>query len=177
SWQRSADAIGVNPVSRESFRLEEYLVTVAITEAMDLVLDGRTVTRPGRFDRAGEQGRAVQALANDRVSLSIGPGDRTEQLRIKPAARHRRHRPGIGVRWLLGQPAPIDRAAIEPWGCSGLQPGHRQRRFAQLQGQLVRRSFAHSAAYQAFLPPEQGPAQEGPGAQDDRSCVDPFATG
>ena len=69
----------------EPLRLEEDLMAVAVGEAVDLVLDRGAVTRPDAFDLAGEERRAVEAGADDVVGSRVGPGDRAEELRRRPA--------------------------------------------------------------------------------------------
>src|SRR4030095_13850901 len=62
--QARRNAVRVNLVRRQAFRLDEDLVRGLVREAMDFVLDGRAVARTDAFDHAGEHRRAVAAGAN-----------------------------------------------------------------------------------------------------------------
>ncbi len=53
--ERGADPVGIDHRARQPLRLEKHLMAVAIGEAVDLVLDRGTITRPLRPDRAREQ--------------------------------------------------------------------------------------------------------------------------
>src|SRR5262249_40364759 len=69
------DAIRIELVSPEAFRLEEDLVRLLAGEAVDLVLDRGAVTRAYAFDDAGEHGRAVEAATDDLVRARGGVRD------------------------------------------------------------------------------------------------------
>ncbi len=175
--KRGADSVGIDEVCRQPLRLEEHLVTVTVAEAVNLVLDRRTVTRPRGLDRAGEQRRAMQVGADDRVARRIGPGDRTEHLRMAATGRQRRHRPRVGVRRLLLEARPVDRASVEPRRSPGLEPGYRQRDLAQLRGESPRGTLADSPTGHPLLAAEKRAAEEGAGAQHHRRSLEPGTVG
>src|SRR5207253_2524830 len=58
--QAGGDPVRVELVGRQTLGLEENLVRVLVREAMDLVLDGRAITRAYPFDHAGEHGGAIK---------------------------------------------------------------------------------------------------------------------
>src|SRR3546814_19677560 len=70
-------------------------MAVAITEADDLILDRRAIARPQRLDRAREQRRSIETLADDRVGAGVGPRDRTRELRQGAPSADRCHRPAL----------------------------------------------------------------------------------
>src|SRR5690606_4301956 len=63
--QRGRDAVRIDGVVVEAFRLEEDLMTVALAEADDLVLDGWAIARPATLDLAGIHRRAVDIRLDD----------------------------------------------------------------------------------------------------------------
>src|SRR5690606_41845120 len=104
-------------------------MAVAIGEAVDLVLDRRTVTRARGSDRTGEQRRTMQVRADDAVAAGVGPGNRAEDLWVQPPADERRHRPRVLVGRLLFSATPVAGARITARRCPGLVTSHRQRHF------------------------------------------------
>ena len=92
--QAGGDAVGIDLVRVQPFRLEEDLVAVLVGEAHHLVLDGRAVARPDAFDDAGVHRRAVQAGADDFVGALVGVGDVARHLArvLVGAAQIRKHR-------------------------------------------------------------------------------------
>ena len=79
--QRGRDAVGIDGVVVEAFRLEEDLVAVALREAHHLVLDGRTIARADALDGAGVHRRAVEIARDDGVGRVGGVGDVASDLR------------------------------------------------------------------------------------------------
>ena len=175
--QRSADAVGIDQMRVEPFRLEEYLMAVPIGEAMDLVLDGRAIARPARIDRAGEKRRAMQIRADDVVTALVGARDRAEKLRITPPSRQGGHGPALGVGRLLGKARPSDAAPVQPRRRAGLEARHGQCRIPHLRRKPLRRSLADPAADDALLAPEERSAKKGSRAQHHRMRADPGAVG
>ncbi len=55
-WQAGGNAVGIDLVGRQPFRLNENLVRGFVGEAMHLVLDRRTVAGADAFDDAGKHG-------------------------------------------------------------------------------------------------------------------------
>ena len=68
--QRGRDAVRIDGVVVETFRLEKDLMPVALAEAHDLVLDRRTVARPAAVDLTGIHRRAMQ-IGADRSRASL----------------------------------------------------------------------------------------------------------
>src|SRR5207302_5449902 len=66
--QAGGDAVWVDFVAAEAFGLKKQLMAGFACEAVDLVLDGRTIARTHALDRAGIHRRTVQGTANDFVS-------------------------------------------------------------------------------------------------------------
>jgi hypothetical protein len=151
----------------EALGLEKYLVPVAIAEAVDLVLDRRTIARPLRIDRAGEQRRAIEPRADRVVRGGVGSGHAAMELRQRRdlrvigdivhgprrwAARRRRaqsivrpsRRGGVPV---FRRPSAVRVRAIAP------------------QGEL--RRLAYPPAGFALLAAEDPAAKEGAGGQHD----------
>ena len=106
--QAGRDAVRVDLVRRQAFRLDEDLVRGLVGEAMHLVLDRRAVARADAFDHAGEHRRAVAAGADDLVRALVGRSDvATDLARMIGCA-------GRGTR----TPAPARRRAAPRGPCS-----------------------------------------------------------
>src|ERR1044072_7841358 len=73
--KRGGNAVGIDRRIVEAFRLQEDLVTIAVAEADDLVLDRRTIARAGAFDLAGVHRRAMHIGPDYLVGGLRGPGD------------------------------------------------------------------------------------------------------
>src|SRR5690606_27563866 len=78
--QARRDAVGIDLVGIQTFRLEEDLVRGLVGEAEYLVLDRRAVTWAHAFDHTGEHGRAIDALADDVVHRRRSMGDPARDL-------------------------------------------------------------------------------------------------
>ena len=152
----------------QPFRLQEHLVPVAVSKAVDLVLDRGAIARTGSTNRPAEQRRAVQVGPDDVVAAFVGAGDRTEHLRVHPRPAQRGHQPQIRIGRLLIQLRPVNRAAIQTRRRAGLESGHRQRCIAQLLGQALGRSLTNPPTDDPLLASEQHSAQESAGAEHDR---------
>src|SRR5690349_4626696 len=125
----------------ETFRLEEDLMAITIREALHLVFNGRTVTRPPPLDGSREQRRAVEVHPNDIVGSLVRPRDGAGELRDSRAIVERGHCPMVGVAGLRLQPSPVDGPAIEPRRRPCLQPSLRKSEFLHLTGKPVRRAL------------------------------------
>ena len=102
------------------------------------------------------------------MGLGIGPGDRAEQLRRRPALAHRRHRPVALVRGLALERRPVDGPAVEPRRRPGLEARQRQAEGAQLVGERRRRPLADPAAGAAGHAEMELAAEEGAGGEHHR---------
>src|SRR5207302_982036 len=103
--------------------LEKQLMAGFACEAVDLVLDGRTIARTHALDRAGIHRRTVQGTANDFVSRLVRVGDPARQLtgmHVAPPheGKHRLRR----VAGLLRQRREIDAAGVETRRPAGRAP-------------------------------------------------------
>ena len=140
---------------------------IAVAEAVDLVLDRRTVSRADSVDRPAEERGAFEIGAHEVVSARVGARNRAVKLRIDPARAQRRHRPGLCVGSLPLEPRPGDGAAIEPGRSAGLEPSHWQAGLAELPGENGGSLFAPPSTGRALFAAEQHAAEEGAGAEDD----------
>ena len=168
--QGGRNAVGVDLVGGQAFRLEEDLVAGLVGETGDLVLDRRAVARPHPFDDAGIHRRAIEAAADDFVGCGRGVGDPARALlgmhrRIAHEGKHRRR---IVARLLLGLTV-IDGAAVDARRCAGLQPANRQIQFAQAGGQRHRGRIAHAPGLEVFQPHMHQTGKEGAGGQHHRA--------
>ena len=75
--ERCAHPVRIDQVGAQTFRLEEHLVPVAVAEAVDLVLDRRTIARPWPLDLTGKQRGSVQPRTDDIVRTHIRSRDPT----------------------------------------------------------------------------------------------------
>ena len=80
--QRRRDAVRINGVIVETFRLQENLMAVALAEFDDLVFDRRTITRARARDLSGIHRRAMHVGANDVVRRRDRARDAALDLRI-----------------------------------------------------------------------------------------------
>ena len=165
--KRRADTVRIDQVGVEPFGFEENLVAITIREAMDLVLDRRTIARPLRVDRATEKRRTVEIGGNHIMRLAVRAGDCAEYLRVHALACQRRHRPGFAIRSLFFQRRPIDSPPIEPRRCSSLQAREWQLGCPHLLRQLVRRCLADTPAFEPLFAAIQSSAQKRARAKDD----------
>src|SRR5690606_4994522 len=78
--QTGGNAVRIDFMRIEPFRLQEDLVRALIRKAEDLVLDRGTVARTDTFDHAGEHRRAIDSLANDAVYRRCRMGDPARHL-------------------------------------------------------------------------------------------------
>ena len=124
--QRCRNAVRINGVVVESFRLEKNLMAVAFAEFYDLVFDRRTVTRTATCDLAGIHRRAMHVVANDLVRGGNRARDAAFDLRIGDAFGQHRERFGRIVAGLHLDALPIDGAAVQPRRRAGLQAAERE---------------------------------------------------
>ena len=79
--QGRGNAVGIDQETVQAFRLQKYLMSVAIPKAEDLVFDGGAVTRSLPRNVATEKRRTIQAAANDIMGFTIGTADGAKKLR------------------------------------------------------------------------------------------------
>ena len=123
--QRGRNAVRVDLVRVQTFRLDEHLMRGLLGEAVDLVLDARAIARPGAFDHAREHRAAIESAADNLVRALVGVRDPARDLArvIGHGAEKREDRRRCIAR-LLDQPVVVDRAAIDARWRAGLEPSH-----------------------------------------------------
>ena len=151
--QAGRDAVGVDLVRGQAFRLQENLVAVLVGKAVDLVFHAGAIARAHALDLAHEHRAAVKAGTDDVVGAFVGMGDPARHLtrvHVHPAheAEHRHHRAhatGRAIAGLLQALGKINRAAVNPGRGSGLQSALRQLQFLQPRTQRYRRWVSGTA--------------------------------
>ena len=73
--QSRRDAVRVDDVASQAFRLEKDLMAVAIAKTHHLVLDGRAIARAGPLEGAAIDRRTRQILADYGMGGRRGAGD------------------------------------------------------------------------------------------------------
>ena len=169
--ERCADPIRIDQRRIQPFRLKEHLMSVAIGEPVDLVLDRWAIARTLPDNIATEQRRTMQVFANNCVALRIGPRDGAENLGVGAPGADSRHGPHIGIGGLFFQPHPIDRAPVQARRRACFEPSHRQFRIAKLLRKSVGTCLADAATHKPLLPPKHRTAEEGTRTQ--HHCVRP----
>ena len=111
--QGRRNAVRIDGWVLESLGFEEDLVTLAIAEADDLVLDRGTVARPDTVDVTAIHCRAMQVVSDDLVRRLDGARDAALNLRVRQSGRERRERHRLVVARLHLHRAPIDGPAIQ----------------------------------------------------------------
>ena len=155
---------------RQTFGLEKDLVAGFAGEAVNLVLDRRTVPWPDALDDAREHRRAVERRADDVVSALVRVRDPTGQLLWMHAAlaEERKHRLRRITRLHLHH-AKVDATAIDTRWRAGLQPPNGQLELAQPCGKGRRRRLAGTTSGVALETDMDQPGEECPGGQHDRA--------
>ena len=110
---------------------------LAIGEANNLVLYRRAVSRTSRFDLPGIHWRALNIGADHLVGLFRRAGDAAINLRRRDPLRQIRKGHRRRIARLHVETRPIDRAAIQPWGRSGLQPAEQETSAFQGPGKTI----------------------------------------
>src|SRR6266702_1445277 len=124
--QRRRDSVGIDRRIVQALGLEKNLMSVALAEADDFVLDRRTIARTAAADLARIHRRAVYIGADDLVGRRVGPRDSAANLRVFDAFGEYRKRLGGLVSGLHFEPGPFDRAPVEPRRRPGLQAAERE---------------------------------------------------
>ena len=167
--QRGRDAVRIDRVVVEAFRLEEDLVPLAIGEAHHLVLDRRAVAHARGRDLARIHRRAMQVGADQRVGRGVGMGDPAGDLRVGHALGQERERHRRIVARLTSSPA---RSMVRPSSRGGVPVLSRPRRKPEAQqalGEPMAGRVADPAGRPALLAEMDLAAQEGAGGQDRRA--------
>ena len=156
------DAVRVDLVGIESFRLDEDLVRVALGEPHHLVLHRRAVPRPRPVDHARVHGRPVERGADDLVGPLAGMGDMARHLcgMLVAAPEIGEHRPRI-VAGLELEPGEIDGASVDARRRAGLQAPDRELALAHLARQRVRGRIAGTASFLILQSHVDASAEEG----------------
>ena len=163
--QRGRDAVRVDRVIIQTFRLQEDLVLGPVSKAHDLVLDGRTIARPAPGDCAAIDSRVLQIVRNDLVCRLRRVGDGASDLRHRDTVCQEREGNRLCVGLLLFQRIPIDGRFAQARRRSGLEAPHPQlepvERFTQTDSRLLADASCRNALGTAM----DDTAQEGPGCQ------------
>lgn len=145
--QGRGNAVGIQLVGRQAFRLEEDLVAFLVGEAMDLVFDRRAVARADAFDHTGIHRRTIEIGGDDLVGPGVGMGDPATDLLgmlfLRTEEGHHRDR---RVARLLGHHREVHAAPVDPRRRTGLQPADPQRQFTQTTRQCDGRRVAGASA-------------------------------
>ncbi|MNF34622.1 hypothetical protein D3C84_154680 [compost metagenome] len=167
--QGGGNAVGIQLVGGQTFRLDKHLVAVLVGEAVDLVFDRRAVARADAFDHPGIHRRTVEVGGDDLVGARIGVGDPATDLpRLLFGATEKGHQRRWRIPGLLGHQREIHRTAIDARRRAGLQAADPQRQFPQALGQGDRRRIAGTAAGIVLHADVDKSAEEGAGGQDHR---------
>ena len=111
--QAGGDAVRIDRVIVQSFRLQEDVVAVPVREPHDLVLDRGTIARPRSRDVPAIHRRAVQIGPDHRMRRRRGRGDPAFDLRIGDPFGQRAEWLGHGIAWIRGQGRP-SRSCADP---------------------------------------------------------------
>src|SRR5690606_815229 len=119
------DPVRINLVRRQTFRLEKDLMAVLVRKAMDLVLYGRAITRPDALDGSGEKRRPIKSVSDKLVRPRVRLRDPAWHLhRVQASTTEEgKHRLRL-VSWLLCHRREVDRATIQAWRRTGLEPAN-----------------------------------------------------
>ncbi|CCK13877.1 hypothetical protein BN126_4080 [Cronobacter sakazakii 680] len=145
--QAGGDAVRVNFVAGQPFRLQENLVRVAIGEAHHFIFDGRAIARADPFDNPRVHRAAIEVTADHVMGLLIGVRDVARHLtRMLIRRAHKREDRHWIVAMLLVEHAKIDSARVNTRRRSGFQTADAQRQFPQATRQRYGRRIARTAA-------------------------------
>ena len=166
--QRGRDAVRIDGVVVEAFRLEEDLMPVALAEPHDLVLDRRAIARTAAGDLARIHRRAMHVRPDDRMGRVRGAGDAAFDLRIGDLVGQGGERLRRIVRRLHLHRLPVDGLAVEPGRGAGLEASQCDAEAFKRKRQSDCRRFADPAGGGLFLADMDQAAQEGPSGKDHR---------
>ena len=175
--QRGRDAVRINRVVIEAFGLQKDLVTAALLEANDLVLDGRAIARADALDGTRIHGRAGEIGGDDGVGRSGRVGDVAGNLGRRDAIgeegeRHRRLIDGLHLKLV-----PVDGPAVEAWRRAGLEASHAKPEPVKARREAERRRLAHAARRDFRLADMDQAAQEGAGGEHHGAGHEALAVG
>ncbi len=169
--QAGGDAIGIDFVGIEAFRLQKDLVGALGGEAHDLIFDGRAVTRAHRLNVATIHGRLVQIRGDDLVGANVGMGNMADALGHRDALGHEGEGGRRGVAGLRLQYAVVDAATVDARRRAGLQARHRKGHRAQTLGEGVGRRIAGAAGGVALVTHVHPAPKESPRGENDLGCA------
>src|SRR5579864_2966799 len=163
--QRGRHAVWIDSVVVEPLGLEENLVSSTCRKPHDLILDRRTIARPGTDDLAAVKRRFIEIGAYKLVCRGRRLGDVANGLWRGDPCGEKRERQRRIVAMLHVQPGPIDRLAIEPRRCPGLQPSERKTGAPQGCRKPERWRFANPARRDLLSADMYEPAKKRAGRQ------------
>src|SRR5579871_591821 len=117
-------------------------MTVLVGEAHDLVLDRGAITGTATMNLTRIHGRAIEVGANEIVNRLIGVRYVALHLWLCDALGGEAERSGIVVSGLAFGLAEINRAAIEPAWCAGLETGQ----LKAAAGEAIAKRFGRAVA-------------------------------
>ena len=177
-WQAGADAVGVDLMGGQAFGFQKNLVTLFVSEAVDLVLHTRAIAWANPFNLAREHRTAVKAGADDLVCACIGMRDPAGHLMGMHACIaheaehwHRGIRPRHTIAGLLGALAVVDAASVNARGRAGLQSPLRKLEFLKPSRQTDRRWVPRPARLVVVQPDMDTAIQKGAGGQHHRTAA------
>ena len=153
----------------ETFRFQEYLMTILVGEPVNLVLDRRAITRTSASNRAGIDGRLLDILGNDRVGFQRRPCNAAFDLRHRNLIGQIRKRNRLLIGGLHFKTIPGDRPAIQPCRRTRLQTPHRETKPIEPVRQANRRGLADTTGRDTFRTYMDDAFQEGACGDHDRS--------
>ncbi len=164
--ERGRNAVRIDGVIVEPFRLEEDLVAVPLPETDDLVLDRRAIARAPAIDLAGIHRRTMDIRPDDGVGGLGGPGDAALDLRVLDPGGQGRERLRRLIARLHIQRGPVDGPAIETGRRAGLQAAEGKADPLQRLGKPHRRRLPDPAGRDLLLADMDQAAQEGAGGRN-----------
>ena len=152
-------------------------MAVAAGESHHLVLDGRAIARPGALDPPRIERRAIEIVADQRMSGRRGGGDGAVDLGQGDGLGHQRQGDRRDVAGLALEARPIDAVAAQTRRRAGLQPAHGETAVIQGFRQSQHGVIAGPSGRPGLQAEMDDAAQEGPGGEHHTSGVDDLAAG
>ena len=163
--KRCRNAVWINGIVVQPFRLEEYLVAVTVAELDNLIFHRGAVTGTNALDRTRIHSRTMQIGPNDSVGFLRCAGNATINLRCGDPIRHERERHRLLIGGLHVKALPINSTPIQSWRRACLETPKRKAERGQAFGKTKRWLFAHAASRNLLFPNMDQPIQERAGRQ------------
>ena len=170
--QTGGDAVRVEFVAVQTFRLNKHLMAGFISEAGDFIFNRRAVTRADPFDHTGIHRRAIEVIADNLVGTLIGVGNvAVHLLRVFVHRTHKGHHRQRRIARLHLHHREVDTTRIDTRRRTGFQAANVKRHFAQTFGQRNRRRITGTATAVVFHTDVDKSAKECTGGQHHRGRV------